>query len=428
MKCGFGIMRINTIVMLSFLAILRGNTSIAEVLPDWPEFRGPTGQGIAVDADPPLTWSQTENVAWKQTIPGKGWSSPIIYQGSVYLTTALEDKSHHPTSLRALRIDATTGKILWDKEVLPWSGKSPKQTKNSHASGTPIAADGRIYCHFSHMGTACVDVDGTIIWAKQDLPYSPLHGTGSSPILYQDKLIYNCDAQKDPFVVARNKHTGEVVWKTPRHTKARNKFSFSTPLLIEENGKPVVVSVGSGVVCAYNPDNGAEIWRVDIGEAFSIPMRPVFGHGMIYISSGFDSPGTVFAIRVGGKGDVTKSHIVWTREKDNPETPSMLLSGPDLYYMTDKATAYCVDAVTGDERWKVVLKEGVKVSASPVLANGRIYQTLENGCTVVFKPGIQFEKLAENNLGEYTLASPAVSGRALFIRTESHLYRIEELQ
>jgi outer membrane protein assembly factor BamB len=391
---------------------------------DWPEFRGPTGQGIAENANPPMKWSQTENVAWKKEIPGRGWSSPIVYQGSIYLTTAIVDSKSNPTSLHALRIDAKTGDILWNREIFALDGSWPKHDKNSHASSTSIIGDGRLYVHFGHMGTASLDVNGKILWRQNKIKYDPYHGNGSSPILVDDNLIFNCDGQKNPFVAALNKFTGKTAWKVYRKpVSAPNKFSFSTPLLIDENGRKAVVSPGSGAVCAYNPENGNEIWRLDYGSGFSVIPRPVYGHGMVFVGTGF-ATSKVCAIRTGGVGDVTKTHLVWETDKYAPRTPSMLLVGNELYFVSDDGRCSCVDAMTGKQYYRK--RFGGKVSASPVFADGRIYITTEKGKILVIKAGTVFEILAENDLKERTFASPAVSGSALFIRTESQLYRIEE--
>ena len=391
---------------------------------DWPQFRGPTGQGIAEGAYPALHWSQTKNVVWKKAIDGGGWSSPVVYQGSVYLTTAMAEKKDRPTSLRVLRLDAAKGDIIWNREVFAPKGKYPKHDKNSHASPAPVTEDGRIYVHFGHMGTACLDKDGTVLWRQSDLKYDPYHGNGCSPILVDDKLILGCDGATDPFLAALNKTTGDIIWKVIRSkTKAVNKFSHSTPLLIDENGRKVLVSPGSGAVWAYNPDNGNEIWRVLYGSGFSVVPRPVYGHDMVFIGTGFGYS-NVYAIRTGGNGDVTDTHLAWSTKRGAPQTPSMLLIGRELYFVSDKGLATCVDAVTGKQHWQERI--GGKFSGSPVLADGRIYITSEKGKTHVIKAATKFEILAENDLQERTFASPALCGRAMFIRTESYLYRIEE--
>ena len=413
-------------VLFLFIVLMAPAIMAGPASGDWPEFRGPTGQGVAFDADPALHWSQTKNVVWKSAIPGEGWSSPVVYQGCVYLTTAIVDNSGNPTSLRALRVDATKGQILWNHEVFAPKGAHPKNKKNSHASPTPIIEDGRVYVHFGHMGTACLDVDGKVLWRQSELTYPPEHGNASSPILVDDKLIFSCDGSKGPFVAAVNKTTGKVAWKANRKpTEAANKFSFSTPLLVDENGRKVVVSPGSGAVCAYDPDDGKEIWRVDYGSGFSVIPRPVYGHGIVFIGTGW-SHSHVYAIRVGGSGDVTDTHLVWKAKRGAPKTPSMLPVGKELYFFSDSGIASCVDAVTGRQYWQE--RVGGNYSASPIVADNRIYLTTEKGKTFVLKADTKFEILAENDLKERTFASPAVSGGALFIRTESVLYRIEEFQ
>lgn len=389
---------------------------------DWPEFRGPTGQGLAPGAEPPVTWSATEHVAWKTAIPGAGWSSPILYRGALYLTAARLNDDGNPVSLRLLRLDPETGRIRWDKEALPVAGETTKHDKNSHASSTPLAHAGRIYAHFGYLGTACFDPDGGRLWQQTSLSYPPRHGNGGSPVIVGDKLIFNCDGNEEPYVAGLDLATGHVLWKTPRKTGARNKFSFCTPLVIEEADRPVVVSPGSGAVIAYEPESGKELWRVDYGDGYSVVPRPVFGNGLLYVSSGFNTP-ILFAIRPGGRGDVTDSHVAWKTERGAPKTPSPLLDGNELYYVSDRGMVSCVDATTGEHHWYE--RMGGNVSTSPVLANGRIYVTDESGRTVVMKAGKTFEILAENDLDERTLASPALDGKALFLRTISHLYRLE---
>jgi outer membrane protein assembly factor BamB len=391
---------------------------------DWPEFRGPTGQGL-VSGSLPLQWSATENVAWKKSIPGHGWSSPVLSDGRLFVTTAVPASGQSAKlSLRVIALDATSGRLLWDVEVFGIeSGKAPGiHSKNSNASPTPVVAGNKLYVHFGHHGTACLDLQGSVLWRSTELSYSPVHGNGGSPVLAGSALVFSCDGAAKPFVAALDKDSGKVLWRTERETSAKKKFSFSTPLVITVNGRKQVISPGSGAVCAYDPTTGREIWRVRYGEGYSVVPRPVFGHGLIYLSSGFDHP-VVMAIRPDGQGDVTDTHVAWTLSKGGPNTPSLLLVGEDLYVVSDGGIASCVEARTGKVRWQERL--GGNYSASPLHAAGKIYFTNEEGTTVVVGAGETFNKLAANSLGERTLASAAAAADALFIRTENHLYRIK---
>lgn len=391
---------------------------------DWPEFRGPTGQGHAASARLPLHWGATRNVAWKQAIPGRGWSSPVLAGGLLYLTSAVGEGGDAAMSLRTLCLDESTGKIIWDIGVFgqEFSTAPRIHDKNSHASPTPLVADGRVYVHFGHLGTACLDLEGKVIWKNSELSYAPVHGNGGSPILVGNKLVFSCDGGSDPFVVALDKTNGKVVWKTPRVTTAKKTFSFSTPLLITVKGRQQVISPGSGAVCAFDPDTGREIWRARYGEGYSVIPRPVLGHGMIFIGTGYDQP-IVMAIRVDGEGDVTDTHVVWTMKKGAPNTPSLLLVDTELYMVSDGGIASCVEAKTGRVHWQE--RVGGNYSASPIDAGGRIYFQNEEGTGVVVKAGRTFEKLSSNDLGERSLASYAAADDAFYIRTDGHLYKIK---
>lgn len=411
------------VLTLAAAAVLAARTEAQ----NWPEFRGPAGQGHSSSQNLPLEWRHdsdgaSKNVAWKQSIPGKGWSSPIFYEGKVYLTTAMPTEESSKLSLRALCLDAPTGEIAWNVEVLSKDKPTGLHNKNSHASPTPLVEGPRLYAHFGHYGTACLDLAGKILWRNTSLPYPPVHGNGGSPIIVDDALVFSCDGASDPFVVALNKNSGQLLWKTSRRSDAKKKFSFSTPLLITVNGQKQVVSPGSGVICAYDPKTGREIWRVRYAEGYSVVPRPVFGHGLVFLSTGFDRP-VVMAIRPNGTGDVTKTHVAWTLPKGAPTTPSLLLAGGELYMVSDGGIASCVDARSGRVHWQE--RVGGNYSASPLYADGKIYFQNEEGTGVVIKAGQGFEKLATNPLNERTLASYAVGDGALFIRGEQHLFKVQ---
>jgi outer membrane protein assembly factor BamB len=387
---------------------------------DWPQFRGPTGQGLAGERDLPVEWGPRKNVAWKRAIPGAGWSSPIVCLGRVYLTTAVPVGGDQ--SLRALCLDARSGRVLWAREVFRQDGRTAPRIhpKNSHASPTPVTDGYRVYVHFGHQGTGCLNPRGRMLWRNTGLRYQPVHGNGGSPILVDDSLIFNCDGADRQFVVALRCGDGTVRWQTPRRSDHHKKFSFGTPLLVPAGGRKLVVSPGSGAVCAYDPATGEEVWRVRTG-GYSVVPRPVFGRGLVFVTTGFESP-TLLAIRPDGRGDVTGTHVAWKTRRVVPLNPSPLLVGDDLYLLADDGVVSCLDARTGKPYWRERL--GGSFSASPLYAAGRIYVQDEAGRGTVLRAGRKFEVLARNDLGERTLASYAAADGALFIRTEKHLYRI----
>lgn len=405
--------------LLAALFISFGLTARAE---NWPEFRGPTGQGHSTGKKLPVEWSTTKNVVWKTPIPGAGWSSPIIWEGRVYLTSAIPIDDSKDLSLSALCLDAADGKILWQTEAIRQDGAKapPIHSKNSHASPTPITDGQRLYVHFGHQGTACLDLAGKVLWRTTEHRYAPVHGNGGTPILVDNQLIFSGDGGDKQFVVALNAATGKTIWKTDRKSEAYKKFSFSTPLLITVNNQKQIVSPTSDAVVAYDPD-GKELWRAKY-DGYSVIPRPVFGHGMVFFSTGYDRP-AMMAVRVDGKGDVTETHVAWTLAKGAPHAPSPLLVGDELYIVSDGGIASCLDARSGAIHWQERVTGNF--SASPLHADGKIYLQSEDGVTTVVKAGKTFERLAENELKERTFASYAVADGAICLRTETQLYRIQ---
>jgi outer membrane protein assembly factor BamB len=407
---------LNTLAVLFIVAAPAG----AE---EWTQFRGPTGDGISAATNVPLEWSAKEHVVWKEAIPGSGWSSPVLSKGKLYLTTAVAE-SADATSLRALCVNATDGHIDWNVELFKPEPAAVKQhhSKNSVASPSPILTDDRLYVHFGHLGTAALDLSGKILWRQSTVTYEPQHGNGGSPVLVGKALIFSCDAKVDPFVVALDSETGDVKWKVPRNTGAKKTFSFCTPTVIELDGATQVVSPGSGFVGGYDPADGREIWRVKYGEGYSVVPRPVFANGLLFLSSGYDRP-TLYAIDPkGASGDATEKHVAWTATKGAPLTPSALVVRDDLYTVSDNGVATCFDSCTGEVHWSKRL--GGDFSASPVFADGRIYFQNEAGATYVVKAGAEYELLATNDIEERTLASLVPADGAIFLRSESHLWRI----
>ena len=388
---------------------------------DWPEFRGPTGQGLVPKGDLPTTWDAQKNVAWKRTIPGWGWSSPVVAGGRIYLTTAVPVDGGD-VSLQAICLERATGKLLWNKEVFRQDSKKapPIHAKNSHASPTPLVRGQRLFVHFGHQGTACLDLEGKVLWRNRSLGYVPIHGSGGSPVLAGDVLVFSCDGADESFVVALDVDSGKVRWKTERNSEAQRKFSFSTPLLITVRGRKQIISPGSDVVGAFDPADGREIWRVRY-DGYSVIPRPVYGHGLVFVCTGYDRP-SLLAIRPDGRGDVTATHVVWKTNRAVPHAPSPLLVGDDLYLVSDGGQASCLDARTGRVHWQDRL--GESYSASPLFAGGKIYFQSEQGTGVVIRAGKECEVLARNALDEQSLASCAAADGALFIRTEARLYCI----
>lgn len=411
-------------LLLGALALAAGLAAQAEQ--DWPQFRGPRGDGHSSARALPLHWSATRNIAWSSEVPGQGWSSPVLAGGRIYLTSATDGASKDEVHLTALAFDAATGRLLWSREVFTQGPDAPAiHRKNSHASPTPVVQDGRVFVHFGHMGTAALDLQGEVLWRNRSLRYSPMHGNGATPIVVDDLLIVGCDGSADPFLVALRQKDGSVAWKTDRRTDFPRKFSFATATLIEHGGRRQVISPFSGFIAGYDPVDGRELWRTR-HDGFSLITKPVFAHGLLFYSTGYEAP-TVAAVRPAGageSGDLSATHIAWTLRKGAPNTPSFLVIGDELYVVADSGVMSCIDARTG----KVHYQERAcgQVSASPIHADGRIYLLDEQGLGVVVAPGREFRKLAENPLGERTLASYAVTDGALFVRTDQHLYRIQE--
>lgn len=395
----------------------------AQPADDWPQFRGPGGQGHSNARELPLEWSESRNVVWKTPVPGAGWSSPVVGSGRVWVTAVVETPASAGTpagaSLRALAFDAATGRPLVDVEVFRVPASGPLHPKNTRASPTPILDGNRVYVHFGAEGTAALHVSGEVLWRTR-LPYVSQHGNGGSPVLYRDLLIVACDGNGgDAYVAALDTATGQLRWKTDRRRPADQ--AYATPLVIRVGDRDLVVSPGAYRATAYDPLTGADVWHVSYRDGFSNVPRPVFGNGLVYIATGFNEP-TIIAVRPDGRGDVTRSHLAWTLRRGAPYTPSPLLVGEDLYLVSDTGVLTLVDAPSGAVVWQQRL--GGNYSASPVYADGRIYFQSEEGVTTVVAPGRTFRRLAVNRLDGDTLASPAVVDGAIFIRTGRHLYRI----
>lgn len=390
---------------------------------NWPQYRGATGQGNAVATDLPAEWSTAKNVAWKQPVPGAGWSSPVLDGGRVYLTSGVATAAGDAT-LHVWCFDAATGRIEWNTEIFASVVERPRpgQEKSPLASATPVIDGEFIYVYFAHHGAACLDRAGRVVWRNPRLRFDPGTANAGSPVVVGDRLVYLAEGMIAPSVAALDKHTGKTLWRVPRTLPAKIKFSFGTPLAIAVAGRTQLIVPSDGFVAALDPQDGREIWRVRHSENYAVMSRPVFAHGLLYVSAGY-SRGELRAIRPDGEGDVTDTHVVWRTIKGAPITAGLVAVGEELYAVNDAGVVTCWEAATGDVVWQERLPGNY--AASPVAADGRIYFQNETGLGTVVRAGRTFEVLASNDLGEPTLASYAFAERAIFIRTAGHLYRIE---
>ncbi|HMV49297.1 MAG TPA: PQQ-binding-like beta-propeller repeat protein [Blastocatellia bacterium] len=405
----------------------------AQAADDWPQFRGPEGTGHSDARDLPQEWSETKNIVWKTAIHDRGWSSPVVYGKQVWLTSASPDGR----KLYALCLDRDTGKVIRDIKLFEVEKPQYAHPFNTYASPTPVIEKGRVYITFGSPGTACIDTATfKVLWERRDFECNHFRGSGSSPVIFRDLLLMHFDGSDYQFVVALDKRTGKTVWRTNRSIDFQDldkngkpmaegdlRKAFSTPQVAQINGRWEFISLGAKAAYSYDPFTGKELWRVEERAQHSASTRPVLGHGMIFYPTGF-SAGQLFAVRTGGNGLITDTHVVWKVKRGVSNKPSILLIGDLIYMIGDTGIASCIDAKTGEQVWQQRI--GGEYSASPVYADGKIWLFSEDGKTTVIKPSRTFELLAENRLDEGFLASPAIAGKAFFLRTRTHLYRIEK--
>ena len=420
--------------MKKIIPVLLAAFSIITMAADnWPQFRGPDGTGHSDARDLPTEWSETKNIVWKTPIHDRGWSSPVVFGKQVWLTSASKDGRQ----LFALCLDKDTGKLIRDIKLFDVSQPQYAHPFNTYASPTPVIEQGRVYITFGSPGTAAIDTKTfKVIWERRDFECNHFRGSGSSPVIFRDMLLMHFDGSDHQFVVALNKTTGKTIWRTERSIDFQDldkngkpaaegdlRKAFSTPHVVQLNGRWEMISLGAKAAYSYDPFTGKELWRVEERGQHSASTRPVLGHGMIFYPTGF-SNGQLYAVRMGGSGLITDSHVAWRVKRGASNKPSILLIGDLIYMIGDTGIATCVEAKTGEIVWQQRI--GGEYSASPVYADGKIWMFSEEGKTTVIKPGRTFEKLAENNLDDGFLASPAIAGKAFYLRTRTHLYRIEK--
>jgi len=390
---------------------------------DWPEFRGGAAQGVAQATGLPVAWSDSEHVGWRVRTEGLGWSSPAVVGDRIYLTAAVPQAGDDQLLTAECRRVADGG-LVWRREVKRQIGKVEMHGKNSHASPSPLVADGKLYVHFGPHATACLNAeDGAILW-QTELAYKPQHGTGGSPALHDGRLIICCDGKDVQYTVALDAATGHELWRTPRDVRPSKGFSFCTPLIVQASGRWQAICPGSDAVFAYDPATGQEQWRCRYPGGYSVVPRPIFAEGLVVVCTGYDRP-KVLAIDPTGSGDVTETHLRWQYDRAAPHNPSLVAVDGGLYFVSDKGVATCLDLQTGAERWQERL--GGNYSASPLAAEGRIYFQDEAGVCHVVAAGPEFQSLGVNTWasGERTFASYAVAGRSLILRSASELLRID---
>lgn len=429
--------------IVALLIVPNPATSVASE--EWPQFRGPDGQGRSQATDLPIEWSESKNVAWKTEIPGEGHSSPVISGNQIWVTTAVAGKLSEEEekaglakiknsrglklagklSLQAVLIERQSGKLLKQIPLFEISSPEPKHSLNSYASPTPVISGGFVFCHFGTYGTACIDgASGDVVWRQDSIHVDHQNGPGSSPIIWDDLLIAHFDGIDDQFLAALDCKTGDVRWKTKRSgemdPKAEFQKAYGTPLIVEYQGVPIVVSPAANWVYGYHAQTGKEIWKAHYGKlGFSTVPRPVADKNYVYISTSYMQP-RLLAIDFTGKGNVTESHVKWTLDKQAPKKPSMLIVKGHLYTVTDNGIAACLNSEDGAEIWKARLDGDF--SASPLYADGMLYFFGQDGTTTVFREGTELNQLAKNRLDGSFMASPAVADRSLYVRTEKALY------
>lgn len=421
-------MKINIVIMFAVITLFlfRSVTVFAADNANWPDFRGPTADGISEVTSVPVVWGETENVKWKRAIHDKGHSSPVVLADQIWLTTA--DKNGH--KMYAVCVDRNTGRIIHDLLLFEVDKPDRINDRNTYAVCSPAIETGRVYVHFGTYGTACLDTaSGETVWSRQDLNCKHIQGPGASPIIYGDLLICHMDGYDVRYIAALNKYTGDTVWKTYRSNDIKNKGKLyqkahNSPLIVKVNGQVQLISSNSMACMSYDPLSGRELWKV-IHEVDGTVMRPVFAEGVVYISAGFHSEKGLWAVRANGQGDITDTHVLWKCEKDGPFVSSPILHDGAVYMVTDRGLVSCLDAKTGAQIWQHQLVTGTYWS-SAVYAAGRLYFNNDEGNTTVMSAGREAKVLQVNKLDDGIYASPAVLEGALIMRTTTHLYCLED--
>ena len=412
------------------------STALAEH--EWPQFRGPTGQGTATTSAAPTTWSETKNVRWKAPTPGSGWSSPVVSGNQIWMTSSIQEGR----SLRAICVDRSSGSIIREAEVFRREEAEHVHSQNNHAAPTPVIDGNQVFVHFGTNGTAALDRNGNVLWRNTDLKYHTPHGAANSPVVSGGFVIVCCDGEDRQFVAALYKKTGKIAWRRNRahledaRRKSREEtnegrkglpfIAFSTPLVIDIDGVPTLISTPADHVVANRVDTGEELWWFPYN-CFSLVARPVFENGIVYAIGGLrDGHYVLYAIPASSRGRIEEDDLAWKRTETVPQCPSPILLNNRLFMMKDSGIATCLDATTGKELWQ--RRIGGNYRSSPIAIGNHVYVTSQKGKTTIIKLADRYEVVATNQLDGIFLASAAVVGDEFYLRSDSHLYRIESLQ
>jgi outer membrane protein assembly factor BamB len=420
------------IYLILTIFLLLGIQSTRAQQDNWTHFRGSNLNAIATETQVPLVWNDSTNIMWKTDIAGKGWSSPVVYGNQVWVTTATENGK----KMLAVCVDINSGKKIYDLLLFQPDTIQSKHAINTYATPTCCIEDGFVYAHFGTYGTACINtVNGVLVWKRTDLNCNHVQGPGSSPILYKNLLILHYDGTDVRYVVALDKKTGKTVWKTNRPEDlykgmaSISKKAFITPIIITIKGEDLLISSAASALFAYNPDNGKEVWRIVKGRESTVS-SPFIENGVLYYYTSWTTPPEIVeplielvAVNPVGKGDITKTNILWKLEAPRDQLSTPLIKEGKIYTVDNRSLLMCIDAKTGKIVYSSKLKQ--KYNSSPIFAGENIYFTSVKGETMIIKPGDKLQLVAENKLsGGEVYATPAFVRNSILFRTDKYLYRI----
>ena len=427
-----------------FILVLAGATSADN--DHWPQFRGARSDGLAEGATLPESWSSTENVVWKTDLAGWGWSSPVIWGNRLFVTAAVGEQPReklviggypggHVSATDEHRwmvyaLDVETGKIVWEREVYKGVPPQPRHPRNSFASDTPVVDAERVYAYFADIGLFCLDHDGKPLWELrgESHPMRDGWGSGTAPVLHQDRLFIVNDNEKESFIFAVDKKTGKQLWRVARQERS----NWSTPYLWQHDQRAEIVTIGTNRVRSYDPD-GKVLWEL-AGTSGLVSLMPLSKHGLLYVGAGYHY-GPLYAVRPGASGDISlkpgetsNQWIAWSQERGSSIHPNYLISDDRLFVLYDAGLLICFNAKTGETIFprQRLNTGGGRFYASPWAYNGKIFLMNEDGTTWVVQDGPKFELVRKNKLDDLTWATPAIARGSLFIRTYTGLTRLQK--